>query len=1171
MKRFLEIRIWCFIFLLSVIKAPAQTITINEVSPYNSSLEDEEGKSKDWIELYNASEELINLKGWSISDELHEPDKWTFPEENIAPQSFLLLFASGQDRTNPLVYRTVVAVGDSCQYIIPTATTATNWREIAFDDSGWESGVTGLGYGDNDDNTIVANGTKAIFLRQSFEISQPELIEEILFHVDYDDGCVAYLNGVEIARENLPATQGPAPFNSTPFIDREARLHQNGEAVEVVIPNTDGLLKEGKNVLAVQVHNISSNSSDLSILPYLSVSGEEVPNGQVPPVELGLTDAFFHTNFKIKSGETIYLFNAEGTLIDSMAIPTLHTDISFGRFPDGTPQLEVFERATPNGSNQGEGLIGIVAEEVVFSKKSGLYDDQFELVLSGGQEGDIIRYTKNGSDPLPFSNPYNFPITVQENTVIKAAIFRKDHLPSKVQTHSYLLEVVHDLPILSLSFKEDDFFDYLDGIYARGPNSEEEFPHFGANFWEDVEKPIHIDFFEEDRTDGFSANAGVKIFGGWSRGLAQRSLSLFFRSQYGIKTLEYPLFKDRSYINYEALVLRNSGNDWQNTMLRDLTLTGLMENSHVDIQSGHPVVAYLNGAYWGIYNMREKINEHYLSALHDVPTNDISLLEKNGDIIFGDNTEYEQLIDFISTNNLANQFHYEAVKNQVDIANYIQYNIAQIYFDNTDWPGNNIKFWKSKNGKWRWILFDTDFGFGIWNNQNYRNNTLAFALAKFGPAWPNPPWSTLLLRKLMTNEGFQNQFINTFADELNTRFQPSAVKDKIVENANRIRPEMPRHINRWFGTDMQTWQIKINAMRTFADQRLFHMRNFIQEEFNLPEQRNVRIRVEDNSQGSVQLNTLTLTEADWRGIYFQSVPIRLQALPKAGYLFDRWSGDITSTESTVTIDPTKNLTITAHFKRNAAAFLETDIIFNEINYNSNDEQDAGDWVELYNRGSVDQNISNWIFKDGNDEHNFTLPQGTVVPANGYLVLTNSTDKFQQHFPMVQNQIGDFDFKLSSDGELIRLYNASNQLIDSLTYLPDMGWPETANGFGPTLELVNPEMDNAIVDNWATYDFTGTPGALNGVYITSTQLLPVSSITVFPNPVTNDLRISLSLPIRSPVDIELVSITGQQVYYHPNQQFLDNNYSLDLSTLTNGTYWLKVTSKEGVLIQKIIKL
>lgn len=117
-------------------------------------------------------------------------------------------------------------------------------------------------------------------------------------------------------------------------------------------------------------------------------------------------------------------------------------------------------------------------------------------------------------------------------------------------------------------------------------------------------------------------------------------------------------------------------------------------------------------------------------------------MERDASVIKVDNAEYEELMNYVSTNNLANEAHYRYVKDRVDVDNFALYYTSQIYFDNQDWPSNNIKYWKTSNGKWRWILFDTDFGFGICDKNNYRNNTLSFALDNNGPGWPNPPWST---------------------------------------------------------------------------------------------------------------------------------------------------------------------------------------------------------------------------------------------------------------------------------------------------------------------------------------------------------------------------------------------------------------------------------------------
>ena len=715
------------IILFALQALNGQSIVINEIAASNTTYLDENGRSSDWLELYNRSEETISISDWYLSDDASKPKKWQFPIQSIAPKEFFLLFASDKDRKT-----------------------------------------------------------------------------------------------------------------STPFL---------------------------------------------------------------------------HTNFKLKTGETLYLLDASGDLQDSLYIPAIDTDQTIGCFPDGELAYKIFTIGSPNAANNTEYFEGVITNEVVFSKTGGLQAEEIALELSGAASSQTIRYTTNGSMPTTTSTIYTNPIIINENRVIRAGIFQNGFLPSPIITHSYIVDTQHDLPVFSIAFEPKDFFDDSIGLYTLGLNHKEEHPYHGANFWVDYERPVSLSLFDNNEQKGFNANAGVKIFGGYSRANDQRSLAIFFRNDYGTKYLDYPLFDERPYTKYEAFILRNSGNDWPYSMIRDLTMTGLMENSNVDIQAGRPVATYFNGQYWGIYNIREKINEHYLAALHNIDKKEIDILEGDGYQVYGDSTSYIDLMAFVSTHDLSVEEQFQRVNAEIDLKNYIQYQIAQIYFDNTDWPGANIKFWRPKSGKWRWILFDTDFGFGNWYNDAYKNNSLQFAIAENGPTWPNPPWATLLLRKLMQNEGFKHQFINTFADELNTRFIPNQVNDRIDKNAEQIETEMPKHINKWRTTNMDYWLWNVELLRDFADLRPEFIRNHIQDEFSLPSQIAIDLSIEDISQGSIQLNSIHLQETNWTGIYFESIPITLKAIPGAGYLFDYWSGTHNSTEAIITIDPTNGTNLTAHFKR----------------------------------------------------------------------------------------------------------------------------------------------------------------------------------------------------------------------------------------------------------------
>jgi hypothetical protein len=192
--------------MLIVFNVPLRSqIVINEVMSSNGTvLYDEDGNAPDWIELWNNSDAPFDLTGAGLSDKPSEPFKWRFPQYILAPRQFLVVFASGKNRINPPVfYETVLRRGDTCRYLIPNASTPSVWRSVSFDDTSWPQGVSGFGYGDGDDSTLLPYGTLSVFIRKSFYLSDPGQVKDCWFHIDYDDGFVAYLNGKEIARAHL--------------------------------------------------------------------------------------------------------------------------------------------------------------------------------------------------------------------------------------------------------------------------------------------------------------------------------------------------------------------------------------------------------------------------------------------------------------------------------------------------------------------------------------------------------------------------------------------------------------------------------------------------------------------------------------------------------------------------------------------------------------------------------------------------------------------------------------------------------------------------------------------------------------------------------------------------------------------------------------------------------
>ena len=888
------------LFLLAAVAAPLPAqLRLNEAVTSNASFTDEDGDTPDWLELRNAGGTPVELAGYTLSDKRDRPAKWTLAGGTLEPGDHLLVWASGKDRPGTATYRTLIDRGAVFRYRLPDGPVAGGWTDPDFNDGSWATGATGFGYGDGDDATGVPFGTRSVFLRRTFTVADPAAITDLILDVDFDDGFVAYLNGAEVGRRNLSGDR-PA-WDQTATTDHEAQLLSGGLPDRFTLDDPQDLLRAGTNVLAIQVHNVSAVSSDLTLIPFLSARyAGPSSEGSAPPAVLGFPTPAPHTNFKLSAaGETLYLHAPDGAFVDSLPLYGLPGGVSYG-IPAGGGPAVLFDDPTPGGPNPNVGFAGVVDGRVTFSQAGGP-TGAFTLSMIGGAATDLIRYTLDGSDPGPTDPVATGGLDISETTVVRAAIFRTGYLPSPVTTATYLVDEDHELPVVAITTEPANFFDPVTGIYVLGEGYQGDFPYFGSNIWEDIEHPAHFALYPT-AGDALSIDLGTKIFGGYSRGQDQRSLSFFARGRYGADAIDYPLFPQRPYAAYQAFVLRNSGNDLYWSSLRDGTLTSLMLDSNVDVQAYRPAVSYVNGRYWGIFNLREKVNEHFLASLHDVDPDEVNLVELNGQAVHGSAAGYNALVEFAANNDLRDPTNYRQVAEQIDLPNYLQYQVAQIYFDNRDWPGNNIKYWNAPGKKWRWILFDTDFGAAIWDANAAAVNTLDFALDGDGPNWPNPPWSTLLLRRLVANPDFRHRFVNQFADEMNVRFRPGAVQAHILGKADAIYSEIPRHNARW--GRIGEWEDNVWRMIDFFYDRPAHMRRFLRERFDLPAERELTITNPTTDMGSVRVNTLAVTTGFWRGTYFEGCPVPVRAIPHEGYRFVRWELDNTSTNADITIDLT---------------------------------------------------------------------------------------------------------------------------------------------------------------------------------------------------------------------------------------------------------------------------
>ncbi len=789
-----------------------------------------------------------------------------------------------------------------------------------------------------------------------------------------------------------------------------------------------------------------------------------------------------HVNIKLSSsGEDLALFASDGiTEIDSYTFGTQLSNITEGRVPDGASSWDFFSEPTPGAANSTPPGVEN-AEEPIASIDGGFYSTSVSVSLSPVTAGSTIYYTLDGSDPTDNSEEYLGPITITSTTPLRAIAYSADLLPSSILTHTYFIDVSHSFAIVAVTSNDENFFG-PDGLYT--------------NITEDIEIPMNIEFFEPDGTLGFNQILETELQGTASATLAQKSLGFKAKSSLGSSVINYQIFPDLEFEQLRSFVVRNSGQDWNITMFRDAMVSSLardlsdvgslIDYPDLDHQAYRPGVVYYNGVYWGIHNIRERMDKRYLRVHYGLDDDQIDLLDDFNEVKEGDIVHWDALQNFLLGTNLADNSNFEELATRVDVDGYTDNLVFNLFIDNQDWPGNNNRRWRerSEDGKWRWMIKDLDFSFGLytsngWNTGYAGDNSLARLLTSNGYIWPNQEWSTRLFRGMIQNEEWKASFINRMADQLNVLYSPERILERIDDFQTAYTPEIGAHVDRWFSGYL-LWQENIDKMRAFASNR----RSVVQQQFidAFPEisgTEDVSVLAVPSNGGEVRFSTVNLDETNlpWTGTYFDGIEIPVVAKPARGYVFQYWTGPIfnTNTSASFTLDgPT---TIAANFITGSTA---TDpIVINEINYNSPDDPNSGDWVELYNPNNTAVDISGWYFEDESGEY-FGLPANTFIPAGGYLVLVESVEEFSAVYPTVTNILGDFGgddgFKLSGGGELIELLNADGVVIDFVDYDDNSPWPTAADGDGPTLQLIDPALDNALASSWQA--LLATPGGEN---------------------------------------------------------------------------------------------
>jgi hypothetical protein len=1161
--------------LLIVLLVSIQThgqLQLNEMMPSNTLTKaDQFDEYPDWLEIYNAGENTISLDSIYLSDDPDNLLKWNFPHMDLLAGDFLLAFASGKDiREGMIHWHTHINMGDEWNYHIPVAEIGKQWKTLTQNDTSWYTGKSGIGFGDNDDSTLIEN-CLTLYMQKEFSVKDTSAIKVLSLYMDYDDGFVAYLNGVECARSTTMGVPGSeTSFDAPALSGHEANMYKAG-SIENFTIDLD-LLINGVNILAIEVHNVQATSSDMSAIPILMTGANAIMEGlKLGNQYITLADHYPHANFRIKAnGEPVYLSNNRGEILDSLPIISVPNDYSFGLTRGMKDEYGFFAEPSPGYTNTSDYASSITLDSVIVLNDDSVYDSLQVIKFQTANSIDSVYYTLDGSEPGLDDLLYTDSIKIRETSVIRCRILKHGSLPGPISTRTIFTGRKHDLNIFSIAMEPNDLWDFETGIYVMGPNANPNVPYNGANFWQDWERPAHFEILNPEGDLLFEQSAGTKIFGGRSRTKPHKSQTFYARSRYGEGEFLYPLFSKKQHTSYEAFIIRNSGNDWGKAMLRDAITAHISEEMKLDHQAYEPVAQYINGEYWGLINMREKIHEHFISAQYHVDPDEVNLIQGNMNIQAGSLNRYNELLEYLRTKDLTDDSVFSELRSYIDLDYYKRYWALNVYINNKDWPSNNSKFWSTNTpgAQWRWIEYDTDFAYSPWGEKDYNINTLLFALSEGNlHTYANKPWATEVIRMLIQNEQYQKEICNTFADGLNYYFHPDRMLPVIDSFQNRIKSEAPYHFSRW-ELSLDDWYIQVDKIREYFQNRPFQMKKHLMERFNISGEHNVVVDLNDPEGGKVRINTITPGTYPFEGSYFHDISITMEAIPAPGYMFSYWEGDVVEDSTVISFD----MLADGYFK---AVFVqvtdeEPDMVINEINYCSSPERDTKDWIEIYNNSNTPVDLSGWYLEDGFSGKQFYFQSETTMQIGSYLVINHSRPDFKRYFPENGPIAGDMEIKLDSISDGIGIYTPEGVLHDYVIYESLRPWPEEANGTGATLELIHPDLDNSLPESWkSASNMKGTPGLKNSVYEEvktdiESPVMTLPKLQVYPSPFTEKTYISFDLKREMPLSLSIHDISGRMVAQLQNGPLSEGRHILNWNPgadVSPGIYIVRIRSAQ----------
>jgi len=752
-------------------------ICISEVIPCNASLI---AGGSDLIELMNTSSRPVSLEGYALSDDKADPYKYVLGSKVLSPGECILIQADGKNVSFKLA-----AEGEQVVLTTPSGETAgfVEWEMLEPDvalswvDGEWTRRMTPTpGYANTQQN--------AAFLDAQLTAANPDrlFISELM------------VSGVE-----------------------------DSDWVE--------LYNAGSSTIDLAGYGLSDDPQ--SPRQWQFPAGTRIKAGEYLVVYLSARDQVdrynkIHTNFKMScvEPETLTLCRPDGTIIDKAYMPEMYGDVSIGRKSQGG--FAYLAECTPGEANSRM-LYDSRAKAPEFSVKGGIFDDgeRVQLTLSA-QPGTHIYYTLDSSDPTQESMLYTGPITLTDTTIVRAAVFGSNVYPSYIETQSYLFGIDHTVRVVSVVSDPEGLFSDETGIMVLGANALNEEPYTGANFWQEWERGANVEIFETDGTTMVSQGCSVRLHGANSRKRSQKSLVVSARLTYDEKNrFHASLFSDRDYTEYQSFVLRACGQDGEMSRLRDTVIGQLTADTRVFYQESEICVVYINGEYWGHYDMREKANRFAMAAFEGWEDSYWTSIVVNHDLVVrGSDQTYAELMEWIAGRQEATDADIAYVETIVDLDNYLDWMCIMIYSANQDVGLRRYRNTEAADDRWKWVLFDLDYAF--YNDTDSVRRWLDPA----GAGAHNVADNRLFVY-VMKNPAVRDRFLTRFGQLVTGPWRSENVVAAMQAQYELMLPEMSKHFERWTEIDMDRWQKYVDKLIEYAGTRDEKVIGYAQAHFGL--------------------------------------------------------------------------------------------------------------------------------------------------------------------------------------------------------------------------------------------------------------------------------------------------------------------------------------------------